>query len=268
MANTVWGSGGRRHQPEARREAGMDATDPRLALALELSAALIGFPRHLSQHVGGFVLTAGRLDELVPIQNAAMQDRTVIEWDKDDLDALKIYKVDVLALGMLTALRKSFEMIKSHYGEERGLDMPTDDDKVYEMLCKADSVGVFQVESRAQMSMLPAPQAAPLLRPCGRGRRLCGRGRSRAAWCIPYLRNREVPEDQIAYPSDKLEKILRRTRGVPAVPGTGDADRDRLRGLPAGQGRQAAARHGDVSAIGHDPQAEGRLHQRHAGNQV
>ncbi len=90
----------------------MDATDPRLALALELSAALIGFPRHLSQHVGGFVLTAGRLDELVPIQNAAMPDRTVIEWDKDDLDALKIYKVDVLALGMLTALRKSFEMIK------------------------------------------------------------------------------------------------------------------------------------------------------------
>jgi len=155
MANTVWGSGGSGIDLKHVGQAGVNATDPRLALALELSAALIGFPRHLSRHVGGFVLTAGRLDELVPIQNAAMQDRTVIEWDKDDLDALKIYKVDVLALGMLTALRKSFEMIKQHYGEDRGLDMPTDDDKVYEMLCKADSVGVFQVESRAQMSMLP-----------------------------------------------------------------------------------------------------------------
>src|SRR5205085_2991495 len=128
---------------------------PRLRLALELSATLCGFPRHLSQHVGGFVLTQGRLDELMPIQNAAMEDRTVVEWDKDDLDAIGIYKVDVLALGMLTALRKSFDLIKQHYGEQHTLDMPPKDKKVYDMLCKADSIGVFQVESRAQMSMLP-----------------------------------------------------------------------------------------------------------------
>ncbi|WP_428673823.1 error-prone DNA polymerase [Reyranella sp.] len=214
MANTVWGSGGGGIDLQHVRQAGIDAADHRLALALELSAALVGFPRHLSQHVGGFVLTAGRLDELVPIQNAAMDDRTVIEWDKDDLDALKIYKVDVLALGMLTALRKSFEMIKAHYGEDRGLDMPTDDEKVYEMLCKADSVGVFQVESRAQMSMLPRLKPrryydlvveVAIVRP----------GPIQGGMVHPYLRNREVPEDQIAYPSEKLEKILRRTRGVP-----------------------------------------------------
>jgi error-prone DNA polymerase len=214
MANTVWGSGGSGIDLKHVGEAGMDAADPRLALALELSAALIGFPRHLSQHVGGFVLTAGRLDELVPIQNAAMQDRTVIEWDKDDLDALKIYKVDVLALGMLTALRKSFDMIKRHYGEDRGLDMPTDDDKVYEMLCKADSVGVFQVESRAQMSMLPRLKPrryydlvveVAIVRP----------GPIQGGMVHPYLRNREIPEERLVYPSEKLEKILRRTRGVP-----------------------------------------------------
>ncbi|WP_428667589.1 error-prone DNA polymerase [Reyranella sp.] len=214
MANTVWGSGGSGINLEHVGEAGMDATDPRLALALELSAALIGFPRHLSQHVGGFVLTAGRLDELVPIQNAAMPDRTVIEWDKDDLDALNIYKVDVLALGMLTALRRSFELIKHHYGEDRGLDMPTDDDKVYEMLCNADSVGVFQVESRAQMSMLPRLKPrryydlvveVAIVRP----------GPIQGGMVHPYLRNREIPEDKLVYPSPKLEKILRRTRGVP-----------------------------------------------------
>src|SRR5207302_10905010 len=112
-------------------------------------------PRNLSQHVGGFVLTEGRLDELVPIQNAAMEDRTVVEWDKDDLDVLKIYKVDVLGLGMLTCLRKSFELIEKHYGEKHTIGMDATDPAVYEMLGRADSVGVFQVESRAQMSMLP-----------------------------------------------------------------------------------------------------------------
>src|SRR5690606_16449668 len=117
--------------------------------------ALCGFPRHLSQHVGGFVLTEGRLDELVPIQNAAMADRTVIEWDKDDLDVLGIYKVDVLGLGMLTCLRKSFDLIRDHYGAAAHLGMEPTDPAVFDMLCKADSIGVFQVESRAQMSMLP-----------------------------------------------------------------------------------------------------------------
>jgi DNA-directed DNA polymerase III PolC len=214
LANTVWGSGGGGIDLRHVKEAGLDAGDPRLALALELSATLIGFPRHLSQHVGGFVLTEGRLDELVPIQNAAMENRTVIEWDKDDLDALKIYKVDVLALGMLTALRKSFDLIKQHYGEDRGLDMPTDDKEVYGMLCKADSVGVFQVESRAQMSMLPRLKPkkyydlvveVAIVRP----------GPIQGGMVHPYLKNRDIPEDRIEYASDKLKAILKRTRGVP-----------------------------------------------------
>jgi len=217
MANTVWGSGGSGLKLGHIKDAGLDAKDPRLALALELSETLIGFPRHLSQHVGGFVLTEGRLDELIPIQNAAMEDRTVVEWDKDDLDALRIYKVDVLALGMLTALRKSFALIKRHYGEEHGLGMPATDPKVYDMLCKADSVGVFQVESRAQMSMLPRLKPreyydlvveVAIVRP----------GPIQGGMVHPYLKNRDVPEGELTYPRDKegrLRNILRRTRGVP-----------------------------------------------------
>src|SRR5262249_45715112 len=114
------------------------------------------FPRHLSQHVGGFVITRGPLSELVPIENAAMPERTVIEWDKDDLDALGILKVDCLALGMLTCIRKCFDLIEQHYGVHMELaDVPAEDPDVYEMICRADTVGVFQIESRAQMSMLP-----------------------------------------------------------------------------------------------------------------
>jgi error-prone DNA polymerase len=213
MANTVWGSGGRGLDLKYVREAGLDPNDPRLALALELSATLIGFPRHLSQHVGGFVLTADRLDELIPIQNAAMADRTVVEWDKDDLDVLGIYKIDVLALGMLTALRKSFALIERHYGEKHTLAMPTNDPQVYDMLCKADSVGVFQVESRAQMSMLPRLRPreyydlvveVAIVRP----------GPIQGGMVHPYLRNREKQPEDIYYPG-KLRNILERTRGVP-----------------------------------------------------
>jgi error-prone DNA polymerase len=217
VADTVWGSGGSGIDRRHVREAGLDAQDPRLALALELSGTLIGFPRHLSQHVGGFVLTDGRLDELVPIQNAAMEDRTVVEWDKDDLDALRIYKVDVLALGMLTALRKSFDLIKRHYGEAHDLGMPATDPVIYDMLCKADSVGVFQVESRAQMSMLPRLKPrnyydlvveVAIVRP----------GPIQGGMVHPYLKNRDLAEDKIAFPkdrNDRLRNILRRTKGVP-----------------------------------------------------
>ncbi|MFI5033943.1 MAG: error-prone DNA polymerase, partial [Reyranellales bacterium] len=217
MADTGWGSGGSGIDLRHVKEAGLDASDPRLALALELSGSLIGFPRHLSQHVGGFVLTDGPLNELIPIQNAAMKDRTVVEWDKDDLDALKIYKVDVLALGMLTALRKSFDLIKQHYDEEPGLDMPPDDEEVYGMLSKADSVGVFQVESRAQMSMLPRLKPkeyydlvveVAIVRP----------GPIQGGMVHPYLKNRDLGEDEIPYPKDetgKLKAILKRTKGVP-----------------------------------------------------
>src|SRR6185437_1368187 len=136
---------------------------PTLRLALELARELLGFPRHLSQHVGGFVITEGRLDELVPVENAAMEDRTVICWDKDDIDALGILKVDVLALGMLTCLRRAFDLMKAHYKHDVRMtqlqaeahDAPEIARPVFEMTHRADTIGVFQIESRAQMSMLP-----------------------------------------------------------------------------------------------------------------
>ena len=213
MADTVWGMGSSGVRIHHVQEAGLDPSDPRIMLALELSSALCSFPRHLSQHVGGFVLTEGRLDELVPIQNAAMKDRTVVEWDKDDLDVLGIYKVDVLALGMLTALRKSFTMIEEHFGKKLDLSMRPDDPSVYEMLCRADSVGVFQVESRAQMSMLPRLKPreyydlvveVAIVRP----------GPIQGGMVHPYLKNRANP-DAVVYPKPELEAVLKRTLGVP-----------------------------------------------------
>ncbi len=157
LSATIWGLSNSKLPEKYVREAGLDPSDPLLASCLELTQELIGFPRHLSQHVGGFVLTRGPLSEVVPIGNAAMEDRTVIEWDKDDLDALGLLKVDVLGLGMLTCIRKAFALLKEHYGKDVTLGtVPGDDPAVYDMLCKADSVGVFQVESRAQMNMRPA----------------------------------------------------------------------------------------------------------------
>ncbi len=138
------------------RELGLDARDRRLAQCIELTRELIGFPRHLSQHPGGFLIARGRLDELVPIENASMEDRTVISWDKDDIEALGMLKVDVLALGMLTCLAKGFELLRRHYGADlKPATVPAEDPGVYEMLSRADSIGVFQVESRAQQTMLP-----------------------------------------------------------------------------------------------------------------
>ena len=125
-------------------------------MVIDLAGELIGFPRHLSQHTGGMVITKSPLSEVVPIENAAMPERTVIEWDKEDLDALGILKIDILALGMLTCVRKAFELIERHRGRTLTLaTVPAEDPAVYDMLCEADSVGVFQVESRAQMTMLP-----------------------------------------------------------------------------------------------------------------
>jgi len=213
MADTVWGMGSGGVKADHVREAGLDPMDPRIMLALELSSALCGFPRHLSQHVGGFVLTEGRLDELMPIQNAAMEKRTVVEWDKDDLDVLDIYKVDVLALGMLTALSKSFALIERHFGEKLSLAMRPTDENVYEMLCRADSVGVFQVESRAQMSMLPRLRPreyydlvvqVAIVRP----------GPIQGGMVHPYLKNRANP-GTVVYPKDELRAVLERTLGVP-----------------------------------------------------
>src|SRR5262249_17634764 len=156
LAKTVWGIGDEGVAGEHIPQAGLDPDNPQIHQAVALASEIIGFPRHLSQHVGGFVLTRERLDETVPIGNAAMDDRTFIEWDKDDIDTLGLMKVDVLALGMLSCLRRAFDLLKAHYAEDYSLAaLPQDDRAVYAMLSRADSTGVFQVESRAQMSMLP-----------------------------------------------------------------------------------------------------------------
>jgi len=222
LAGIVWGQMREEMHNGRLKEAGLDPDDPLLAKVIELADDLQGFPRHLSQHVGGFVLTKGRLDETVPIGNAAMEDRTFIEWDKDDIDTLGILKVDVLALGMLTCIQKSFEMMEAWYGLKYCLaTLPREDKAVYDMLCRADSVGVFQVESRAQMNMLPRlrPQCfydlvieVAIVRP----------GPIQGDMVHPYLRRRDgtEPED---YPSphpdfgpvDELRQVLGRTKGVP-----------------------------------------------------
>jgi error-prone DNA polymerase len=223
LASTVWHSHSGGALPEKHvREAGLDPADPLLARTLVLAGELMGFPRHLSQHVGGFVLTRGPLSEVVPIANAAMEDRTVIEWDKDDLDALGLLKVDVLGLGMLTCIRKCFELIEAHYGRALTLaGVPRDDKATYDMLCRADSIGVFQVESRAQMNMLPRlrPRCfydlvieVAIVRP----------GPIQGDMVHPYLRRRDGIELE-DYPSpapehgplDELRQVLSRTKGVP-----------------------------------------------------
>ncbi len=222
LAGTVWGSRSDGLPETYVRQAGVDPTDPLIARTLELTDELIGFPRHLSQHVGGFVLTRGPLSEVVPIANAAMEDRTVIEWDKDDLDALGLLKVDVLALGMLTCIRKCFALLEAHYGRSLSLaSVPADDSEVYDMLCNADSLGVFQVESRAQMNMLPRLKPrnfydlvieVAIVRP----------GPIQGDMVHPYLRRRDglEPEDYPSPapehgPADELRQVLAKTKGVP-----------------------------------------------------
>ncbi|MFZ1104432.1 MAG: PHP domain-containing protein, partial [Hyphomicrobiaceae bacterium] len=214
LAGLVWGLGDGIIPDAHVREAGLDPANPELRQALALAGQLLGFPRHLSQHVGGFVLTRERLDETVPVINAAMPDRTNIEWDKDDIDALGMLKVDVLALGMLTAIRKAIDLINRHYGKALTLaDIPPEDPAVYDMLCRADAVGVFQVESRAQMSMLPRlkPRCfydlvieVAIVRP----------GPIQGDMVHPYLRRREGKEP-IEYPSEALRAVLDKTCGVP-----------------------------------------------------
>jgi error-prone DNA polymerase len=214
LAKTIWGWSDQPIANDQVRALGLDAGDRTLRLALELAGALIGFPRHLSQHVGGFVITRGRLDELVPIENAAMPDRTVIEWDKDDLDAMGLLKIDVLALGMLTCIRRAFDLIARHHGRRFALaDVPAEDPAVYEMLGRADSLGVFQVESRAQMSMLPRLKPknfydlvieVAIVRP----------GPIQGDMVHPYLRRRSGAE-RVSYPSEALRGVLEKTLGVP-----------------------------------------------------
>jgi len=214
LSSQIWGWGGGGLARERLVELGFDPDDRRLAQTMDLVDQIIGFPRHLSQHVGGFVITEGRLDELAPIENAAMEDRTVIPWDKDDIDTLGILKVDVLALGMLTCIRKAFDLIAQHGGPRYTLaTLPPEDPGVYEMLCRADSLGVFQVESRAQMSFLPRMRPrtfydlvieVAIVRP----------GPIQGGMVHPYLERRRDPR-KVAYPSPALEKVLGRTLGVP-----------------------------------------------------
>jgi error-prone DNA polymerase len=224
LAGMVWGSWGDKPDPDHVRQTGLDPDNPTIALALDLAGQLIGFPRHLSQHVGGFILTQERLDETVPILNGAMPDRTFIEWDKDDIDALGLMKVDVLALGMLSCIRRSFDLLNRHaiHPIEDMAEIEGDNDPaVYEMLSRGDSIGVFQVESRAQINMLPRlrPQTfydlvieVAIVRP----------GPIQGDMVHPYLRRKqglepvkfESPAPDHG-PADELEQVLGRTLGVP-----------------------------------------------------
>jgi error-prone DNA polymerase len=222
LAGLVWGSWGPAPSDAQLRQAGLEPANPVFRRALDFANRLLEFPRHLSQHVGGFVLTQRRLDELVPIGNAAMDERTFIEWDKDDIDALLFTKVDVLALGMLTCIRKARDLIHAHGGPRYGLrDFPPEEEVVYDMLCKGDSLGVFQVESRAQISMLPRLKPrkfydlvieVAIVRP----------GPIQGNMVHPYLRRRNGEED-VEFPSpapehgpaNELYEVLNKTHGVP-----------------------------------------------------
>jgi error-prone DNA polymerase len=235
---------GQRIDPERIRASGFDPDDAVIARLIALTAEILGFPRHLSQHVGGFVIARGRLDELVPIENATMPERTVIQWDKDDLDALGLLKVDVLALGMLTAIRRAFNLVNEFGGSSAVAgqlelaSVPSEDSAVYDMICRADTTGVFQIESRAQMSMLPRLRPrnfydlvieVAIVRP----------GPIQGEMVHPYLRRRSG-EEPVSYPSKEVEAVLKRTLGVPifqeqvmqlaiVAAGFSPGDADRLR---------------------------------------
>ncbi|MGV3601194.1 MAG: error-prone DNA polymerase [Dyadobacter fermentans] len=195
-------------------EHGFNPNDPHLIKILDLTRQYMGFPRQLGQHTGGFVITQGKLSDLCPILNARMENRTCIEWNKDDIDTLGFLKIDVLALGMLTCIRKAFDLLKQHYDIEHNLaSIPPDDKDVYDMICKADTIGVFQIESRAQQSMLPRlkPRCfydlvieVAIVRP----------GPIQGDMVHPYLRRRN-DEEEVVYPKKELEDILKKTLGVP-----------------------------------------------------
>jgi DNA-directed DNA polymerase III PolC len=264
MSSQIWGWGGPGAVTETRlREIGLDPTDHRLAQTMALIDEIQGFPRHLSQHVGGFIITEGRLDELCPVENATMEDRTVIPWDKDDIDTLKILKVDILALGMLSCIRKAFDLLEKHHHQRFTLaTLPPEDPETYRMLCRADSLGVFQVESRAQMNFLPRMRPkcfydlviqVAIIRP----------GPIQGDMVHPFLRRRNGQE-QVSFPSDELGRVLGKTLGVPlfqeqamqiAIVGAGftPEEADRLRRSLA-----TFKKHGSVSEF-HDRFIEGML---------
>ncbi len=214
LSGSIWSFREEAFDRQRILEQGLNPDDPHLHKVLGLTSQLIGFPRQLGQHTGGFVMTQNKLHQLCPIMNARMEDRTCIEWNKDDIEALGFLKVDVLALGMLTCIRKAFDLAKEHYGEHYTLaNIPQDVPEVYEMICHADTIGVFQIESRAQMSMLPRLQPrsfydlvieVAIVRP----------GPIQGDMVHPYLRRRNGKEP-VEYPSEELREILGRTLGVP-----------------------------------------------------
>ena len=263
LSGQAWGREATGPNDEALRAVGIDPGDRRIALVRRLVEEISRFPRHLSQHVGGFVITRGRLDHLCPISPAAMEGRTVIEWDKDDLDALGLLKVDVLALGMLSCIRRAFALLRDHYNRPLTLaSVPPEDAATYDMLCDGRSGGGFQVESRAQMAMLPRLQPrcfhdlvvqVAIVRP----------GPIQGDMVHPYLRRRAGLE-KVTYPSDALRGVLERTLGVPlfqeqamqiAIVGAG------FTGSEADQLRRAMAtfkKHGDVAKF-HDKMISGMI---------
>ena len=214
IGSTLWSSHENHIEEKRLKEQGVHLEDPKISKTLELTTLLMGFPRQLGQHTGGFVITDNKLSDICPILHARMENRTQLEWNKDDLEALGILKVDVLGLGMLTMIRKAFDLVQQHYGRTLTLaNVPQDDPKVYEMISHADTLGVFQIESRAQMSMLPRlkPQCfydlviqVAIVRP----------GPIQGDMVHPYLRRRNQ-EEEVSYPSKELEEILGRTLGVP-----------------------------------------------------
>ena len=264
MSSQIWGWGGPGAVTDTRlAEIGLDPKDHRLAQTMALIDEIQGFPRHLSQHVGGFIITEGRLDELCPVENATMEDRTIIPWDKDDIDTLKILKIDILALGMLSCIRKAFDLLESHHHQRFTLaTLPSEDAETYRMLCRADSLGVFQVESRAQMNFLPRMRPrcfydlviqVAIIRP----------GPIQGDMVHPFLRRRNGQE-QVSFPSDELGRVLGKTLGVPlfqeqamqiAIVGAGftPEEADRLRRSLA-----TFKKHGSVSEF-HDRFINGML---------
>jgi len=214
LSKTIHWRDGQQIAEERLHEAGFAADNPTIQRLMQLAHQLMGFPRHLSQHVGGFVIARDALDRMVPIENAAMPERTVIQWDKDDLDALGLLKVDCLSLGMLSAIQRCFEMLDEHYDMPLAIDsIAAEDPLVYDMISRADTVGVFQIESRAQMSMLPRLRPAcfydlvievAIVRP----------GPIQGDMVHPYLRRRQGIE-AVSYPSDAVREVLERTLGIP-----------------------------------------------------
>ena len=263
LSGEVWGRERSGFTEEVIRQAGLDPSDPTIRLVVKIAQQMIGFPRHLSQHVGGFVIAKDRLDSLCVVRPAAMAERSIIEWDKDDLEALGLLKVDVLALGMLSCIRRAFDLLARHYHYPLTLaSVPAEDSVTYDMLCRGESVGVFQVESRAQMAMLPRLQPrcfhdlvvqVAIVRP----------GPIQGDMVHPYLRRRAGTE-KVTYPSYELRQVLERTLGVPlfqeqamkiAIVGAG------FTGAEADQLRRAMAtfkKSGQIQAF-HDRMVKGMI---------